>query len=102
MLFMWLLSDLVQADSTLTVDRESQLRQMVLHDCGACHGMTLKGGLGPALTADQLEAKPDAALVTTILQGRAATAMPPWNKLISHQEALWIVQQLKAGNIRPD
>ena len=35
--------------------REAQLVRMVRQDCGSCHGMTLAGGLGPALTREALE-----------------------------------------------
>lgn len=92
------------AETTLTkVDaaRQSELLYFVKHDCGSCHGMTLKGGLGPALLPETLSAKPKAFLVSTILEGRKNTAMPPWNPMLSHSDALWIVEQLQAGNIAP-
>jgi len=72
---------------------------MVLHDCGACHGMSLKGGLGPALTPAMLDGKSDDQLVEVILDGRENTAMPPWNSLLDADEATWIVKQLKSGAI---
>ena len=28
------------------VDRQAQLRDLLHQDCGSCHGMTLRGGLG--------------------------------------------------------
>ena len=28
--------------------RQAELTHLVKHDCGSCHGMTMKGGLGPA------------------------------------------------------
>ncbi|MDX2370482.1 MAG: hypothetical protein QNK36_19105, partial [Colwellia sp.] len=36
-------------DKSLSNPRKAQLTHMVKQDCGSCHGMTLKGGLGPAL-----------------------------------------------------
>ncbi|HAF55336.1 MAG TPA: cytochrome C55X NirC, partial [Thauera sp.] len=30
--------------------RARELIHIVRQDCGSCHGLTLKGGLGPALT----------------------------------------------------
>ncbi len=36
-------------------------------------------------------------LVDTILNGRADTAMPPWRSELDHQEAAWIVEQLRLG-----
>jgi cytochrome c55X len=59
--------------------------------------MTLKGGLGPTLLPSALEGKPDALLVNTILFGRAGTAMPPWRELLTEADAVWLVEQLRAG-----
>jgi len=67
---------------------------MLAHDCGSCHGLTLKGGLGPSLLPEALLNKSDEFLVSTILEGRKGTAMPPWKPFITEQEALWIVQKL--------
>jgi cytochrome c55X len=88
-----------QAENGPELQRQQQLQQMVLHDCGACHGMSLKGGLGPALTPAMLEGKSDDLLVEVILGGRENTAMPPWNSLLNASEATWIVKQLKSGAI---
>jgi cytochrome c55X len=76
-------------------DRQSTLRNMLKHDCGACHGLTLKGGLGPALLPETLAGKPDDFLISTILDGRKETAMPPWQPFISHDEAAWLVEVLR-------
>ena len=75
-------------------ERQEALRNMLRHDCGACHGLTLKGGLGPALLANDLAAKSDDYLVDTIQNGRKGTAMPPWKPFISEQETLWLVQKI--------
>jgi cytochrome c55X len=77
--------------------RQSELRQLLLHDCGSCHGLQLKGGLGPALLPQALHGKPAGYLAATILQGRPGTPMPPWQPFLSQEEALWLAQQLK-GN----
>lgn len=77
--------------------RTQALARLVRQDCGACHGMTLKGGLGPALTAEALRDKPREALVATVLGGRPGTPMPPWAGLLTEDEAAWIVDSLKAG-----
>jgi cytochrome c55X len=79
--------------------RQNELLYFVKHDCGSCHGMTLKGGLGPALLPETLAAKPKEFLITTILQGRENTAMPPWNPMLSREDATWIVEQLQSGQI---
>lgn len=80
---------------TITIDRQQELRNMLDHDCGACHGLSREGGLGSALTPEVLAGKSDDFLVTTILEGRKGTAMPPWKKFLKESEARWLVQQLR-------
>jgi len=77
-----------------TPERQKQLVHLVRQDCGSCHGMTLQGGLGPALTPEALRDKPVDSLVATIHGGRPGTAMPPWHRFLTEAEAAWIVQQL--------
>jgi len=89
----------IDSKTELTQTRKVQLSHIVKQDCGSCHGMTLKGGLGPALLPENLDGKPVFFLQHTILYGRKGTAMPPWKTLLTEQEALWISQQLKTGNI---
>ena len=79
--------------------RRAELTHLVRQDCGSCHGMTLKGGLGPALTRDALRDKPAEGLVATVLYGRPGTAMPPWRTFVSEPEAAWIVRQLQEGTL---
>ena len=74
--------------------RQKQLIHLVRQDCGSCHGMTLKGGLGPALLPETLRDKPAAGLVATIYYGRPGTPMPPWQQFMSEAEAAWIVDKL--------
>jgi cytochrome c55X len=80
--------------------RQAELTHLVRQDCGSCHGMTLKGGLGPALTRDALRGKPAESLVVTVLYGRPGTAMPPWGTFVTEPEAAWIVKQLQEGTLR--
>lgn len=77
--------------------RTQVLVHMVRQDCGSCHGLTLKGGLGPALTPLALRDRPAESLVATIVGGRPGTPMPPFRGLLSEVEAQWIVEQLIAG-----
>jgi cytochrome c55X len=77
--------------------RRSALISLVRQDCGSCHGMTLKGGLGPALLPINLKDKSEAYLKTVILHGMPDTAMPPWQRFLSDAEAQWIVSNLKEG-----
>ena len=93
------ISPVAASELDLSAERKSQLNHIVKQDCGSCHGMTLKGGLGPALLPENFEEKNVQFLQHTILYGRAGTAMPPWKSLLTAQEALWISQQLKAGKV---
>ncbi len=99
MMLMFMLTGAAHAEQDVTPGRESELRQLVLHDCGACHGMTLNGGLGPSLSAESLANRDVAELREVILNGRDNTAMPPWKQLLSDAEAAWIVQQLQDGGL---
>ena len=81
----------------MEVARRSELISLVRQDCGSCHGMTLKGGLGPALLPINVKDKPDSYLKTVILHGIPDTAMPPWQRFLSDAEAQWIVSNLKEG-----
>lgn len=94
LLVLALVSQKSLADSP-TPERQRALLELLHQDCGSCHGMTLQGGLGPTLLPSALEGKSDALLTATILQGRPGTAMPPWNSLLTQQEAEWLVTQLK-------
>ena len=80
---------------SLSPERQQILLNMLKNDCGACHGLTLKGGLGPSLLSKALIDKSDKMLANTILLGRDGTAMPSWKKLISKQEAFWLIHHLK-------
>jgi len=77
--------------------RQHELIRLVRQDCGSCHGMTLKGGLGSPLLPDALRDKPAASLVATVVHGRPGTAMPPWMTILAEGEAEWIVARLLAG-----
>jgi cytochrome c55X len=81
----------------IDVPRSAELENMLIQDCGSCHGLTFNGGLGPPLLPEALKHKPRDFLIQTILQGRANTAMPPWQGLLNQQEAAWMVDRLKAG-----
>jgi len=78
-------------------DRQQELRHLLKHDCGSCHGMTMKGGLGPSLTPDRLKQYSVEHLVMTILHGRPGTAMPPWQPFLTEAEAAWLAKGLKEG-----
>ena len=96
--FCFLITALVFSNTAIANDpspqRQQELQNMLNHDCGSCHGLRLKGGLGPSLLPDALKNKTDDFLVQTILEGRKGTAMPPWEPFMTEQETLWLVRTL--------
>lgn len=85
----------VAGSGSLTAARQTELRNLVVQDCGSCHGLTLRGGLGKRLLPESLKAFPDAAVADIILDGVSGTPMPPWRGLLTETEALWIARTLK-------
>jgi cytochrome c55X len=75
-------------------ERAKQLERLVHQDCGSCHGMTLKGGLGPDLRAQRLKGMDAETIARIVLDGVPNTAMPPWRPLLTEDEALWIANYL--------
>ena len=82
---------------SLTAMRKAELRNLVVQDCGSCHGLTMKGGLGRPLLPANLRGLPDETVANIILDGVGGTPMPPWRDLLTEPEALWIAQSLKQG-----
>ena len=80
--------------------RAAQLERLVHQDCGSCHGMTMKGGLGSPLLPATLQHVEDAAIAGIVLDGVPGTPMPPWRGLLSDSEAQWIARALKAGVLK--
>ncbi len=79
--------------------RQGELIHLLRHDCGSCHGLTLKGGLGPPLLPATLDGLPAEGLVAIILDGVPGKPMPPWRGLLPEGEVAWLVEQLQAGAI---
>ena len=77
--------------------RQAELMHLLKHDCGSCHGMTRKGGLGPALLPQTLATRSDQEMLLAILDGRPGTPMPPWRGLLSETETMWLIEALRAG-----
>ncbi len=97
---MLLLSTTPQAAANaaeLSTQRQAELIHLMRHDCGSCHGMTLKGGLGPSLLPERIAALPPEFLIDTVLEGRKGTAMPPWKQMLNRDEVSWMVEQLQRG-----
>lgn len=83
------------ATAEIPAERTTELEHIVVQDCGSCHGLTRKGGLGSPLTSDALSHADRETLALIILDGVPGTAMPPWRPLMTEDEALWIADYLK-------
>lgn len=97
LLFGLLLTSAAALAEPMSGTRRDALMNLLRQDCGSCHGLTMKGGLGPPLLPLVLADKPDEALVEAILDGRAGTPMPPWRFSLDPEEAAWMVRRLKEG-----
>ncbi len=87
------------AGEALPGERQKELRNLLIQDCGSCHGLTMRGGLGPALLPEILQGKSRDYLTTVILEGRPGTAMPGWRLLLSEDEARWMADRLLQGDL---
>jgi cytochrome c55X len=74
------------------------LEHLVKQDCGSCHGLTLKGGLGPDIRPEAISHYDAETLSGVVLDGIPGTAMPPWRPLMSEAEAAWVAEYLLKGD----
>lgn len=88
---------LAYASGALAQTSREKLVSLVREDCGSCHGITLKGGLGSPLLPGALADKDAATLTAIILGGVPGTPMPPWRGMLSPDDARWIAENLKKG-----
>ena len=82
------------AGEALSQQRQQELVYLLRQDCGSCHGMTLKGGLGPSLLPQALAEKPAQYLQQVIAKGVPGTAMPPWENMLQAEEIDFLVDYL--------
>ncbi|MDO5705353.1 MAG: cytochrome c [Paracoccus sp. (in: a-proteobacteria)] len=82
------------AGPMVTPERQAALEHMVTQDCGSCHGLTMRGGLGTPITPADLAGRDPDGLAEIILDGIPGTAMPPWRPLLTEAEARWIADWL--------
>ncbi|PKQ13630.1 MAG: cytochrome C556 [Alphaproteobacteria bacterium HGW-Alphaproteobacteria-1] len=82
------------ATAEISAARAAALEHVVVQDCGSCHGLVRKGGLGSPLTREALAHAAPEALAAIILDGIPGTAMPPWRALLTEAEALWMAEYL--------
>ena len=92
---MMLLANVCFAD--VSAARQSELMYLLKQDCGSCHGMTLKGGLGPPLTVERLGQRSTGELAGIIRNGIRETPMPRWEGILNDDEIAWMVKQLQQG-----
>lgn len=83
-------------------ENRAELANMVIQDCGSCHGLTMRGGLGPPLRPDDLKQQTVESIAAIIKEGVDGTAMPPWKPLLTDEQIFWISRQLKSGALLTD
>ncbi len=83
----------------LNLEQQKALQEFVHQDCGSCHGMSLQGGLGPAITKEALAHINVATIGSIIRIGRPGTPMPPWEPVLNKIQIDWIAQYLKDGKL---
>jgi len=83
-------------------ERQAYLANMLEQDCGSCHGLKLKGGLGTPLRPEILQERSDETLMETIMGGIPGTPMPAWKGLLSETDARWLIKLLREGAIKSD
>ena len=96
-LFALLATGVAMAADAPPEPRRSEIVNMVRQDCGSCHGLTMKGGLGPPLVPQAVAQKDPELMRAIILNGLRGTPMPPWRPFLSDDEAMFVVQLLKKG-----
>lgn len=74
--------------------RRQELEHLLRHDCGSCHGLTLRGGLGSPLTTEALSGKPYQYLYEVIRNGIPGTPMPPWSAVLEDADIRWLTERL--------
>lgn len=87
----------VAAADELPPSRQDELRHLLAQDCGSCHGLTRRGGLGSPLVPAAMDGKSDDSLMHVILNGMPGTPMPPWRDELSADDARFIVRLLRQG-----
>ncbi|MCW8878432.1 MAG: cytochrome c [Kangiellaceae bacterium] len=78
----------------LTPKQKQELIYLLKQDCGSCHGLTMQGGLGPALLKKNLKGKPLNYIEIVISEGRPGTPMPPWKEILTKAEIHFIAEYL--------
>jgi cytochrome c55X len=80
-----------------SAEKQAEIRTMLKNTCSSCHGVDLKGAIGPALKPETLGSKSDELLIDTIYNGRKGTMMSSWKASMNKDEIAWLVGILKSG-----
>ncbi len=83
----------------VTNERQSELLYFVEQNCPACHGMRMRGSIGPPLSEASLQHLSVNEVTLTILYGFPEKGMPAWEAQLSEKDAYWIAELLKRGSI---
>ena len=86
------------SSSALSSEEQQSLVYLLKQDCGSCHGLTLQGGLGPALLKKNLKDKPQAYIENVIAYGRSGTPMPPWKNILDKQQIRFLASYLLSND----
>jgi len=65
---------------------KTQVKSLYQKHCASCHAATRLGGMGPALLPENLKRLRKAKAIKVIANGRAATQMPAFAKVLSDQQ----------------
>ena len=62
--------------------RATELERLVVQDCGSCHGLTMRGGLGPDIRPQTLDGSDRETLAVIILDGVPARRCRPGGRCL--------------------
>lgn len=77
--------------ATAAPDPQAVARSLYIEHCASCHGAARLGGAGPALLPGNLGRLRREAAADVIRNGRPATQMPPYGKLLGDTEVTALV-----------
>ncbi len=77
-----------------SVDPNATAPEVFEQACARCHGISMGGGVGPALgPGSDAETKPDESLLTAITNGRAR--MPSFRNQLTEEQIRGLVQYIR-------
>lgn len=80
--------------SCTSVDPTSSAPEVYEQTCARCHGISMGGGVGPALgPGSDAASKPDESLLTAITNGRAR--MPSFRNQLTEAQILGLVEYIR-------